>query len=66
MMRPLRIYSLNNFHMQHRAVFINHVVHYIPSIYLSYNWKFVPIDSFHHVYMLLCALLYKLDATDYF
>ena len=44
MMRTLRIYSLNNFHMQHRAVFINHVAHYIPSTYLSYNWKFVPFD----------------------
>ena len=24
--------------------YINHVVHHIPSTYLSYNWKFVPFD----------------------
>ena len=48
-MRTLGIYSLNNFHvLTHRSVnYICHVVHYIPSAYLSYNWKFVHFDCFH-------------------
>lgn len=32
-------YSITNY--GHR------VVHYIPMIYLLFNWKFVPSDSFH-------------------
>ena len=29
--------------------YTNHVVHYIPSTYLSYNWKFVPFDLLHPI-----------------
>ena len=49
-MRNLRIYYLNNFHIQHTSVnYVSHVVHFIPSTYLSYNWKFVPFDSLHPI-----------------
>ena len=27
--------------------YIYHVVHYTPSTYLCYNWKFVPFDHLH-------------------
>lgn len=44
-MRTLTIYFLNNFHLHHPAVVtIVIIVPYIPSSYLSYNWKFVPFD----------------------
>ena len=29
--------------------YIDHVVHYVPSTYLSYDWKFVPFDHLHSV-----------------
>ena len=47
-MGTLSIYSLNHFHIYYTLyISVNdshHVVHYIPSTYLSYNWKFVPFD----------------------
>ena len=30
--------------MYNSVNYIDHVVHYIPGTYLSYNWKFVPFD----------------------
>ena len=41
MIRTLRIYCLNNFHIYHRAVL---TVVFVLYNYLSYNWKFVPLD----------------------
>ena len=35
--------------MQYSFVNYNHhALHYVPRIYLSYNWKFVPFDPFTH------------------
>lgn len=46
-MRTRKIYYLNNFPIYHRSVRDSHyVVLYAPSIYLSYNWKFVLSDHF--------------------
>ena len=34
--------------MQYNIVdYIHHAVYYIPTTYLFYNWKFVPLDSLH-------------------
>ena len=42
-----QIYPVNNFHKTYSSVnCVNHVIHYIPATYLSYNWKFV---SFAHL-----------------
>ena len=50
MMRTLRIYSLNNFPIIYSNVnCIYCIMHYIPSIYLSYNWKFLPFDCLHPI-----------------
>ena len=44
-MKTLRIYSQQLPYITNNSVnYIYHVVHYIPSTYLSYNWKFVPFD----------------------
>ena len=32
--------------MYNSVNYIYQVVHYIPSTYLSYNWKFVPLTAF--------------------
>ena len=32
--------------------YVYHVIHYIPSTYLSYNWKFVPFDCLHPIFPL--------------
>ena len=46
-MRPLRIYSLNNSYVTYNnVIYLPHVVRYIPSTYLPYNWEFVPFDTF--------------------
>ena len=39
----LRIYSLSNFHVYH-ATLLSILISYIPSNYLSYNWKFLSLD----------------------
>lgn len=55
-MKTLMIYSLNNFHIQHSGeLIILIIVHYISSIYLYYNWKFVPFDFFGGVFKSLYA-----------
>ena len=39
-MRILRIYSLNNFYIEHSSVTcIHHVAYHVPSTNLSYNWR---------------------------
>ena len=43
-MRTFRIYFLRNLHTYHTAVNYCHVVHCIPSTYVSYDWKFQPSD----------------------
>ena len=49
-MRTLRIYSQQLSCIIYSSVnYFYHVVHYIPSTCLSYNWKFVPFDSLHPV-----------------
>ena len=45
--RTLRMYSLNNFNIYSSVNY--HFVHYIPSTYLSYNWKFVHFDHLHPI-----------------
>ena len=52
-MRNLRIYSLNNFQTYHISVLLQslcHTLHYIPSTYLSCNWKFAPFDYLYPVF----------------
>ena len=44
-MRTLKIYSLNPFHMQLTAVLIIFIMSYIASLYLSYNQTFVRLIS---------------------
>ena len=43
-MRTLRIYSYSEQFSCITALLISHFVHYIPSTYLSFNWKYVPFD----------------------
>ena len=44
-MRTLRVYAQQLSHkMNSSANYIHHVVHYIPSTYLSCNWKFLPLE----------------------
>ena len=49
MVKTLRIYSLDNFSVQHMVVLIVKIILYlyIPSTYFSYSWKFVSLDHFH-------------------
>ena len=45
-MSMLKIYSL--FYIRYSTVdYIYHVVSYIPTTYLSYNWTFRPFDHLH-------------------
>lgn len=45
-MRTLRIFSLNYFPISCSNVnYSHHIVHYVPSTYLTDNWKFVPSSS---------------------
>ena len=46
-MKTLRICSLNNFHMKHTAVLTIHIMFYIISLVIIYNWKFGPFDYLH-------------------
>ena len=48
-MRMLRIYLLNKFHVQPRAVLIIYILWYITSLVFSYNWKFVPFGYLHPI-----------------
>ena len=46
-MRTLRIYSRNNFPISYSSVnYSHHVVHYIPSPYLSYNGSLYHLTTF--------------------
>ena len=47
-MRTLRVYSLS-YTVYSRVHYINHVVHYIPSTYLSCNWEFVSFNYLHPI-----------------
>ena len=49
-MRTPTIYSQQFSYITYSSVsYINHVVHYIPSAYLSSNGRFVPCDHHHPV-----------------
>ena len=50
-MRTFKIWSLCNVHIYTYWIYFTyilkysyHAVHFIPMIYLSYNWKFIPFD----------------------
>ena len=77
-MRTLRIYSLNNSHMQHRAVFIKLIMLYIIflvliylitwSLYLLTTFKIpslpTPIYGKHKFYLFLYKLFVFWSITD--
>ena len=45
-----KIYSQHLLYITYSSVnYIYPVVHYIPSTYFSYNWKFVPFDCLHPI-----------------
>ena len=48
-MRSLRIYSQLSHITCSSVNYTYHVIHCIPSTYLSYNWKFVPFDHLHPI-----------------
>ena len=53
--RTFKIYCLRNL-QAHTTVLLtsHHADHYILRLYLFYNWKFVPLNTFTHFLQLLC------------
>ena len=49
-MNTLRIYPQQLSHRIYKGInYSYHVVHYISTTYLSYNWKFVSFDCLHPI-----------------
>ena len=44
----------------------HHIVHYIPTTYLSFNWKFVPFDRLHPISTCSISLLKFAKAYIFF
>lgn len=55
----LRIYSLSNFHVYHTTL-LSILISYIPSNYLSYNWKFLSLD---HLFPILPPVTPTFDSN---